>query len=75
MPVQVEILMGLERRRRWPEEEKRITEESFRPGAKVPDAARKHGVSRSLLFTRHREAGVDAVPVVPCLIPVQVTPA
>jgi transposase len=73
MPVQVEILDGVERRRRWSEEEKRrITEESFRPGAKVSDVARKHGVSRSLLFTWRREAGVDALPIVPRLIPVQV---
>ncbi len=76
--MRVEILNGVERRRRWPEEEKRrITEESFGPGAKVSDVARKHGVSRSLLFTWRREARVvDGLTVSnkPRLIPVHVIP-
>ncbi|HEY8033867.1 MAG TPA: transposase [Methylocella sp.] len=69
-----EILNGVERRRRWSEDEKaRIIEESFTPGAKVSDVARKHGVSRGLIFAWRKEARVDglAIPAVPRLIPVQ----
>lgn len=72
MPV--EILNGVERRRRWSEDEKaRIIEESFTAGAKVSDVARKHGVSRGLIFAWRKEARVDglAIPAVPRLIPVQ----
>ena len=55
--MRVEILNGLERRRRWSDSEKaRITEETFAPGAKVSEVARKHGVSRSLIFAWRREA-------------------
>ena len=69
-----EILSGVERRRRWSEDEKaRIIEESFTAGAKVSDVARKHGVSRGLIFAWRKEARVDglAIPAVPRLIPVQ----
>ena len=72
MPV--EILNGVERRRRWSEDEKaRIIEESFTAGANVSDVARKHGVSRGLIFAWRKEARVDgiAIPAVPRLIPVQ----
>ena len=71
MPV--EILNGVERRRRWSEDEKaRIIEESFTASAKVSDVARKHGVSRGLIFAWRKEARVDgiAIPAVPRLIPV-----
>jgi len=70
--MRVEILDGVERRRRWSEEEKRrITEESFGPAAKVSDVARKHGVSRGLLFNWRREARIDGLAVSnkPRLIP------
>ena len=69
-----EILNGVERRRRWSEDEKaRIIEESFTAGAKVSDVARKHGVSRGLIFAWRKEARVDglAIPGVPRLIPLQ----
>jgi len=72
--VRIEILNGVERRRRWSEDEKaRIIEESFTAGAKVSDVARKHGVSRGLIFAWRKEARVDglAIPAVPRLIPVQ----
>ncbi len=72
--MRVEILNGVERRRRWSEDEKaRIIEESFTAGAKVSDVARKHGVSRGLIFAWRKEARVDghAIPAVPRLIPVQ----
>ena len=72
--MRVEILNGVERRRRWSEDEKaRIIEQSFTPGAKVSDVARKHGVSRGLIFAWRKEARVNglAIPAVPRLIPVQ----
>jgi transposase len=53
-----EVLVGPERRRRWSAEEKsRIIAESLLPGAQVTDIARRHGVSRGLLYTWRREAG------------------
>jgi len=73
--VGIEILNGVERRRRWLEDEKaRITQESFAAGAKVSDVARKHGVSRGLIFSWRKEARVDglAVPAARRLIPVHV---
>jgi transposase len=55
--MRVEILNGLERRRRWSDDEKaRITEETFAPGAILSDVARKHGASRSLIFAWRRQA-------------------
>ena len=52
-----EVLVGPERRRRWSDDEKaRIIEESLRPGAQVADIARRHGVSRALLYSWRRAA-------------------
>jgi hypothetical protein len=70
--MRVEILKGVERRRRWSEAEKAlITEESFAAGAKVSDVARKHGVSRGLIFAWRKEARVEelSAPAVQRLIP------
>lgn len=53
-----EVLSGPERRRRWSSEEKSsIVGEVMLPGAKVSEIARRHGISRSLLYTWRREAG------------------
>lgn len=62
-----EILVGPERRRRWSEGEKaRIIEESLRPSAQVADIARRHGVSRALLYSWRRAARCAPVsPVAP----------
>jgi len=55
------VITGVERRRRWPTEEKgRIVAESLRPGVCIAEVARRHGVSRSLLFNWRRE--MRAVP-------------
>jgi transposase len=73
--VRVEILNGVERRRRWSEDEKaRIIEESFASGTKVSDVARKYGVSRGLIFAWRKEARVDglAISTVPRLILLQI---
>ncbi len=52
-----EVLSGPERRRRWGSEEKaRLVAEIMVPDAKVSEIARRHGISRSLLYTWRREA-------------------
>src|SRR5688572_22589494 len=62
-----EVLVGPERRRRWSEDEKaRIIVESLQPGAQVAEIARRHGVSRGLLYAWRRAARcAPASPVVP----------
>ena len=55
--MRVEILSGVERRRRWSRDDKaRIVEETLAPGAKVSEVARRHGISASLVFTWRRQA-------------------
>jgi transposase len=74
--MKAEILVGPERRRRWDAEEKaRTVAEATVPEARVADLARRHGVSRSLIYTWRREAsrglsgdGVGAA--LPELVPV-----
>ena len=47
--MRIEVLGGVERRRRWSDDEKmRIIAETLAPGAKVAAVARRHGVSPSL---------------------------
>ncbi len=47
----MEIITGVERRRHWrPEEKLRILAELEEPGAKFVDVARRHEVSRGLLW-------------------------
>ena len=71
----VEVLGGLERLRRWSEDDKaRIVEETLAPGAKVTEVARRSGVAASLVFTWRRQART-AERVVPCFAPVQITAA
>lgn len=53
----IELITGEARRRPWSAEEKaRILAESFQPGAKVADVARRHGMNRSLLWNWRHEA-------------------
>src|SRR5438067_6915107 len=64
-----EILTGPERRRRWSTEQKaRMVAEAKAPGMRVAAVARRHGISRSLLYTWCRKLGgaglLDLVPVV-----------
>jgi transposase len=70
-----EVLAGPERRRRWGLEEKAgIVAEAMVPGAKVSEIARRHGVSRSLLYTWRRERGqVGPTSELPGLVPVVMT--
>ena len=47
----MEIITGVERRRRWRDEEKlRILSELEEPGVRFSDVARRHDVSRGLLW-------------------------
>ena len=74
-----EVLSGPERRRRWGSEEKaRLVAEIMVPGAKVTEIGRRHGISRSLLYTWRREAGQaaaigSAASPLPDLVPVMIT--
>lgn len=53
----IELITGDTRRRAWTEEEKvRILAESFQPGAKVSEVARRHGMNRGLLWTWRHQA-------------------
>jgi transposase-like protein len=53
----VEIITGVERRRRWrPEEKLRVLAELEVPGASVAEVARRHDISRSLLWGWQRQA-------------------
>ena len=61
----VEIITGIQRRRRYTAEEKvRLVEQTMQPGMTVSAVARLHGVSPSLLFQWRRrmaEGGHEAV--------------
>lgn len=53
---QVTIMTGPERRRRWSADERlRILEEACAPGAVVADVARRHDVSRTLIYGWRRQ--------------------
>jgi len=72
----MEIITGVERRRRWRCEEKlRIVAEVERPGASFADVARRHEVSRGLLWNWRRQVreGVLAPEPMPMFVPVQIT--
>ena len=73
--MRVEVLGGLERRRRWSQDDKsRIVEETLAPGAKVTEVARRNGVAASLVFTWRRQARTIEQ-VEPRFAPVQVAAA
>jgi transposase len=71
--MRVEILGGVERRRRWSHDDKmRIVEETLVPGAKVTEVARRNGVAASVVFSWRRQARtVEKVGA--CFAPVQIT--
>ena len=61
----LEIISGVERRRRWSVADKlRIVAEADEPGAKVAEVARRHEISRSILWAWRKQAraGVLATP-------------
>ena len=73
----MEIITGVERRRRWRLEEKlRIVAETEKPGASFLAVARRHEVSRGLLWNwRQQVRRGDLVPEpMPVFVPVQIMP-
>src|SRR6476620_820270 len=75
--MRVEVLGGVERRRRGCRDDKmRVSEETLAPGVVVTEIARRHGISTSLVFTWRRRARLaSVVSAGPKLVPVQLTPA
>jgi len=52
----IEVITGMERRRRWSAEEKaRIVAESFAPSTTVSAVARRHGINTNQLFLWRRQ--------------------
>ena len=56
----IEVITGVERRRRWSEQDKaRIVAESLEPGVVVADVARRHGMHRNQLYGWRSTFGVQ----------------
>jgi transposase len=73
--MRVEVLGGVERRRRWSHDDKmRIVEETLAPGAKVTEVARRNGIAASVVFTWRRQART-VEQVGPRFAPVQIAAA
>jgi transposase len=73
--MRVEVLGGVERRRRWSHDDKtRIIEETLAPGAKVTEVARRNGIAASVVFTWRRQARTIQK-VDPCFAPLQIAAA
>ena len=72
----MEIITGVERRRQWRDEEKlRILAELDEPGVKFSAVARRHDVSRSLLWQwRDAQRRGRLVAETPAFVPLQVVP-
>lgn len=73
----VEVITGVERRRRWSDDEKaRVLEETMQPGAVISEVARRNDLTPQQLFTWRRQARrtaarlamVDAPAFVPAVI-------
>ena len=72
----MEIITGAERRRRWRLEEKlRIVAEVEQPGALFADVARRHEVSRGLLWNWRGQVrrGELALEPMPTFLPMRIT--
>ncbi len=73
----MEIITGVERRRRWRADEKlRIVAETEKPGASFAAVARRHEISRGLLWNWRQQVrrGALALEPMPMFVPVQITP-
>ena len=73
----MEILVGADRRRRWRAEEKlRIVAETEQPGASFAAVARRHEISRGLLWNWRQQVrrGALAPAAMPVFVPVRITP-
>jgi transposase len=74
----LEMISGVERRRRWSVADKlRIVAEADEPGATVAEVARRHEISRSILWAWRKQAraGVLATPDLLGFLPVVVDAA
>ncbi|RKK03155.1 IS66 family insertion sequence hypothetical protein [Pseudoroseomonas wenyumeiae] len=74
----MEIITGVERRRRWRDEDKlRVLAEAEQPGARVSEVARRHDISRGLLWYWRRQLRQGRLAVGdmagPVFLPVQVS--
>lgn len=64
--VEVSVLPGRERRRKWSAAEKlRIAEESYAVGARVAEVARRHGLHPNQLHLWRRQARAGCLPTLP----------
>jgi transposase len=72
----MEIITGVERRRQWRDEEKlRILAELNQPGVKFSEVARRHDISRGLLWQwRDAQRRGRLVAETPAFLPLQVVP-
>ena len=72
----MEIITGVERRRQWRAEEKlRILAELDQPGVKFSEVARRHDVSRGLLWQwRDAQRRGRLAAETPAFLPLQVVP-
>jgi transposase len=72
----MEIITGVERRRQWRDEEKlRILAELNQPGVKISEVARRHDISRGLLWQwRDAQRRGRLVAETPGFLPLQVVP-
>jgi transposase len=72
----MEIITGVERRRQWRDEEKlRILAELDQPGVKISEVARRHDISRGLLWQwRDAQRRGRLVAETPAFLPLQVVP-
>src|SRR4030095_8598847 len=67
--ARVEVISGIERRRRWSEEQKRaIVAESFAPGAVVSEVARRANLSPGQIYRWRQEMRAAVAGFAPLLI-------
>ena len=71
----MEIISGVERRRRWRDEDKLRILSEIDGGAQLNDVARRHDVSRGLLWQwREAQRRGRLVAEVPTFVPLRVVP-
>src|SRR3712207_2985313 len=69
----LEVITGVDRRRRWTDDEKaRIVAESLDPGTTAWAVARRHGLHASQLFVWRQQLAAAAVREAPGFVPVVV---
>ena len=69
----IEVITGEARRRRWTAEEKaEILAESFQPGARVSEVARRHGVNRGLLWSWRHQARKHSAAAGRMFVPIRI---